>query len=232
MVRGMAAGVLLMVGSVSPAFGKALCPSGEFTVIAPGAALDGETLVLGQGSVEVAGRCGPVRGGVYRSMNGRGWWLALVRAQWRKCDGRRLKLRAEWDFSERYCSRLSGKLRVGARQRIAFVADRVSVCGNGLREPGEQCDGDEGTLFNPACCMADCQLAPDCPTICDADFPCGADELCHQTCGWGGSCVPRSEVSCDDGPVCGCDLRTTFSSACAAYEAGTGIARKGACSVP
>lgn len=230
------AAIVILVGSPIPAFSKGFCPPGEFTISAPGAAIDGKTLVLGEGRAEVAGMCTPVRSGRYRSARGRGGWL-VVRARWRQCEERRLALLARWNGSNRYCTQLVGKLRVGAQQRIPFVAHRVPVCGNGIREAGEQCDGPDGTYFDASCCTTDCRVPTRCRVMCDDEFRCAGDELCVGVCGDYGSemfsfCAPRGEISCDDGPVCACDFRTTFSSACDAYAAGTGVRAHGICSAP
>jgi len=47
------------------------------------------------------------------------------------------------------------------------------VCGNGLIEPGEDCDSNDPTCVR---CAVTCVAAPDCP---NADYTCGADGLCH-----------------------------------------------------
>ena len=61
-------------------------------------------------------------------------------------------------------------------------------------------------------------------------FQCeGADEICVTACGFGGTCQPRSDVRCEPGPVCDCSGEVTYSSNCAAYEAGAGVSRDGAC---
>jgi hypothetical protein len=139
---------------------------------------------------------------------------------------------ARFDSSAPYCTRLTGTLRVGAR-RFAIVADREPACGNGLREAGEQCDGVDSAHFGQ-CCTPDCTLQPGCPLQCDREgrFLCSADEICVHVCGQLGTCQLRSEVRCENGPVCGCDNTTTYPSHCAAFAAGTGVSLVGPCRPP
>src|SRR5690349_18305263 len=71
--------------------------------------------------------------------------------------------------------------------RVALLALCVScttfepvsrnICGNGLLEPGEDCDSKD-----PRCvqCALTCTQAADCPT---SDYTCGVDGFCHAPSG-------------------------------------------------
>ena len=58
-----------------------------------------------------------------------------------------------------------------------FSTIERGVCGNGIVEPGEDCDSND-----PSCvrCAVVCSSASDCPTT---DYACGADGLCHAPAG-------------------------------------------------
>jgi len=192
--------------------------------------LDGTELVLGRGQVTLASGCTSVRAGRYFS--GMNRWLH-VNARWTRCHGRAMTMRARFDYDDpSFCTRLEGEVRTRSGRKTSFTATRIPECGNELREPGEQCDGGDGTLFGLDCCAADCRVKPDCPVLCDfrRGFQCeGADEICATTCGFGGRCWPRADVPCKPGPVCDCSGEVTYSSNCAAYDAGAGVSRDGAC---
>jgi hypothetical protein len=208
---------------------KLVCPPGRFTMQSANARIDGTELVLGRGHVTIASSCKSARAGRY--LNGMNRWLS-VNARWRRCHGRSMVMRARFDLTDpSLCGRLKGTLRT-ASGRTAFTAVRIPECGNEIRESGEQCDGQDGSLFVTDCCTADCRVKPGCPVLCDfrRGFRCeGADQICVTTCGYGGQCSPRTAVTCEPGPVCDCSGEVTYESNCAAYEAGAGVSRDGTC---
>ncbi len=226
MPRTLAA-MLLLLGASAPVSAKLLCPPGRFmlhTQDARAAKLDGRELVLGEGKAEIMAACRAVKASGYHRPSGR--WFFRVRAKWQRCAGRSLALRARFDLEDSaYCTRLTGVVRLGNRQTIPVVADRIPECGNGLREVGEQCDDGVET----PCCGVDCRVKPGCPVACDRNFACADGEMCVYTCGQGGKCQPRSEVSCGVWPVCDCNEQAMYPNRCAAYEAGTGPLYAGPC---
>ncbi len=75
----------------------------------------------------------------------------------------------------------------------------LEVCGNGIVDAGEQCDG--GPAGNP-CCVA-CKFAP-------GGTPCPDGNVCNgdETCSAFGQCVPGTPITCIDNNLCtddGCD---------------------------
>jgi hypothetical protein len=224
---------VILLGTVMPAAAKLICPPGRFTIDTSGASprLDGSELVLGQGTVRLAETCRSASAGRYLARSDR--WLLRVVARWKHCHGRTMVMRARFDPTDvAYCARLSGVIRSGSGRRTRFVASRIPECGNDLREPGEQCDGQDGTFFGMDCCAADCRVKPDCPVVCDLrrGFPCErAEQTCVTTCGFGGVCSDRAEVDCGTTPVCDCNHEVTYANRCAAYDAGAGVAQDGPC---
>jgi len=139
-------------------------------------------------------------------------------------------MRAHFGATGPFCARLEGMLRLAGGRRVAFAAERIPACGNGIREAGEQCDGTDSAAWG-SCCTDDCTVKPGCPMQCDRTrFPCaGPDEICTYTCGFSGVCQSRARIACGGGPVCGCDGATTYADRCAAFADGTGVANPGAC---
>jgi hypothetical protein len=72
-----------------------------------------------------------------------------------------------------------------------------SKCGNGLPDPGEQCDHGPTTGTAGDCCTTACQFATGSP--CTSDGNVCTDDVCDA----GGACThPRNTAPCDDGNVC------------------------------
>jgi hypothetical protein len=228
--RALAA-ALFVLGIATPVSAKLVCPPGRFTIdtSGAGASLDGSELALGRGSATMGGTCAAISAGRYLPVMNR--WTHVV-ARWKRCHGRTMSMRARFDLSNRdfYCSRIQGVIRTGAGRRIRFTAARIQECGNEIREPGEDCDGTDGTFYGMDCCTPDCRLKPDCPMLCDfTRFRCeGADEICALTCGGPGVCWKRADVECTK-PVCDCAQTTTYPNRCAAFDAGAGVGYVGTC---
>src|SRR5262245_55138723 len=75
---------------------------------------------------------------------------------------------ASWRFNSGiaiFAIALSGCSDFGDLQR--------GVCGNGIIEPGEDCDSSDGSCVR---CAVTCRAAADCPS---ADYACGVDGFCH-----------------------------------------------------
>jgi hypothetical protein len=221
----------LVLGIAVSASAKLVCPPGRFTMQSADARFDGSELVLGRGRVTMAPGCASVRAGRYLPAMNR--WLLRVNARWNRCHGRAMVMRARFDPTDPGpCGRIDGRVKTRSGRKIAFTATRIPECGNEIREPGEQCDGSDGSQFALDCCNADCRVKPECRVVCDfrRGFRCeGADKMCVTPCGFSGMCWPRADVQCDSGPVCDCSGEVTYSSNCAAYDAGAGVRRKGAC---
>ncbi|HEV7558405.1 MAG TPA: VCBS repeat-containing protein, partial [Kofleriaceae bacterium] len=73
-----------------------------------------------------------------------------------------------------------------------FSTIERGVCGNGIVEPGEDCDSND-----PSCvrCAVTCTMASDCPT---SDYACGADGLCHAPAGQLASPTAPVSFAADD----------------------------------
>jgi hypothetical protein len=120
--------------------GRYLVPDG--TPLGPRAAI----VIDEAGAVGIAGLCPPAA----KALRGR----ARIRVRWSRCTAlRAVRLGAVVAGS---CARLDGRLRVGRSKRIAFTAPR-SICGDGLRDVGEECDGAAGC---GAGCDRDCRCLP------------------------------------------------------------------------
>ncbi len=73
----------------------------------------------------------------------------------------------------------------------------LEVCGNGVVDPGEQCDDGSGNGGPGHCCTDDCQFVP-------AGTPCPDGNQCNgsESCSAFGQCVPGAPLTCTDGNVC------------------------------
>jgi cysteine-rich repeat protein len=80
----------------------------------------------------------------------------------------------------------------------ADLCDPVVACGDGILDPGEDCD--DGNQLDGDCCSANCQFEPMGSPCADAAF-CNGEE----TCDGAGSCRPGVPVDCDDGVDCTVD---------------------------
>jgi hypothetical protein len=91
-----------------------------------------------------------------------------------------------------------------------FFVSHAAVCGDGVVDPGEDCDGSP-------CCALDCGFEPPGAACSDADLCTAAD-----ACDGAGSCVPGAPVACDDGNPCtaeACDALFGCTSAAVATPA-------------
>ena len=121
------------------------CPAGRYLVSAGGPLAPGSAIVIdATGSIAIAGHCRPVR------PRGRG---PNLRARWARCPALgRVRLVGVVDEA---CGRLTGTLRVGPSRRVPFEA-LLSVCGDGFRDEGEECDG----AGCATACGPDCRCLP------------------------------------------------------------------------
>jgi hypothetical protein len=136
---------------VAPAVAKRTprCPAGRYLVSTGTPLIPGSAIVIDEtGAIAIADRCRPVRA---RSPRGR---RANLRVRWGRCAGLgRVRLVGILDPS---CGRITGTLQVGSGRRVPFAAT-ISVCGDGLRDEGEECDGAVGCT---TACGPDCRCLP------------------------------------------------------------------------
>jgi hypothetical protein len=73
----------------------------------------------------------------------------------------------------------------------------VAVCGNGVLEPGEECDDGANNGTTTCGCQLDCTYTP-------AGTPCPDGQFCNgdETCDGTGLCQAGTAVDCDDGVGC------------------------------
>ena len=78
------------------------------------------------------------------------------------------------------------------------IGEIAGVCGNGVLEPGEQCD--DGNTLNGDCCSATCTIDP-------AGTPCNDGNACTgpDACTGGTPTCSGAAINCNDGNVCTTD---------------------------
>jgi len=94
----------------------------------------------------------------------------------------------------------SGDVFVQASSVLQFVravrnVPSFGVCGDGLLDPGEQCD--DGNALDGDCCSSTCQFEVN-------GAPCGDGQICNgqETCDGGGLCIAGTALDCDDANPC------------------------------
>jgi hypothetical protein len=97
------------------------------------------------------------------------------------------------NFGVRVNSSTSTGARVLDAVKITICYTPAAVCGNGIVEPGEQCDGSP-------CCTAACQFASS-GTVCTDDGNQCTDDICNGS----GQCIhpnKQNGTACNDGNLC------------------------------
>ena len=89
---------------------------------------------------------------------------------------------------------------------VAAGACPAPVCGDGVVDPGEECD--DGNTADGDCCSSTCTLEPDGSPCSDGTF-CNGPETCTA-----GSCTAGAPVECDDGDACTTDACDEAAKAC------------------
>ncbi len=71
-----------------------------------------------------------------------------------------------------------------------FIGGPLGVCGNGISEPGEQCDEGSANGMSSSCCTTACTLQPN-NTACDDGNACTRTDTCRA-----GACIGANPVVC------------------------------------
>jgi cysteine-rich repeat protein len=90
---------------------------------------------------------------------------------------------------------------------VSGTCDAVAACGNGILEPGEECD--DGNTMDGDCCSSVCTFEPMGSSCSDGMF-CNGEE----TCDGAGTCDAGLPVDCDDGVACTIDSCDEVADAC------------------
>ncbi len=104
--------------------------------------------------------------------------------------------------------------------RVRFVSPQPATCGDGIPNPGEQCDAGAANGPPASCCTAACGFAP-------AGNACGDNDACTQNdqCAASGLCVGGETVDCENGDPCSvntCDAATGCVHSETAHSLGGG----------
>jgi cysteine-rich repeat protein len=90
----------------------------------------------------------------------------------------------------------------------AFVLELIPAnCGDGIPEPGEQCD--DGNVLDGDCCSSACQFEI-AGSICDPGGNCAEPSMCDGA----GTCSAGAPVICDDGLFCNGDETCDVAQGC------------------
>jgi cysteine-rich repeat protein len=87
------------------------------------------------------------------------------------------------------------------------TCDAVAACGNGILEPGEECD--DGNTLDGDCCSSQCFFEPVGSSCSDGQF-CNGEESCDGA----GTCDAGLPVDCDDGVACTVDACDETADSC------------------
>ncbi len=90
---------------------------------------------------------------------------------------------------------------------VPDTCDAVLGCGNGIQEPGEECD--DGNTLDGDCCSSQCFFEP-------AESFCTDGQFCNgeETCDGAGTCDAGAPVDCGDGITCTVDSCDEMADSC------------------